>query len=125
VRRIAYPEYSLPDQGFSLSGSCSEDLDRFVEILTRVLKERLIPLALRCSDLTGVIEALRVGDVSAQRFDHALLLGLANRKDEALTEICDARRFFEAAENNFGQVNVMATMLQRLQKDLESKQGMS
>jgi hypothetical protein len=122
IRRAVYPEYDLPDSGFSLLVDCSEDLDRMLESLSAVGKEQLIPLAQTCLDYNGVLEALRTGKVSAQRFDHVLLLVLANRKDEALTQIQEAKNFF-GPENGFEQVNIMWHMFERLQKDLESKRG--
>lgn len=122
IRRVVYPEYDLPDWGFSLLVDCSEDLDRVLESLSTVGKEQLIPLAQTCLDYNGVLEALRTGKVSAQAFDHVLLLALANRKDEALIKILEAKNFF-GPENGFEPDNIMWHMFERLQKDLESKHG--
>ncbi len=113
-----YPGYAIPVEGFSMSLRSSQDWDAAVAILVPVIKEEIMPLALACLDVEGVVAATIAGRLSAQRFNIALLFALSGRLDDALDETSAGKEFYGNPDNEFEPGNIMWRMNDALEKDI-------
>jgi hypothetical protein len=121
VRHVAYPGYGLPESGFEVSMADSNARSDIVNIMSRVIIEKLIPLANNCQDYAAILKEVQNCTLSAQKFDYAILLAISGDIAGAFRIINEGKQFFSDPLNGFASGGIMHKMFVALESELNSE----
>lgn len=120
IRDVTFPGYDLPDWGFSLPMDQPNEQMEAIQILKKVIIEKIWPIARTCTDLSGVVAAMESYGITGHKVDNIFLYALAGMAEKALEKIREAKAFWLDPENGFGPGNVIVSILEAVEVDLHT-----